>query len=41
MIRGLVTYVTAGALGVACLGILALVMARDTIREIDIGSLDK
>ena len=38
MIKEFVTYVTAGAIGFACLGLLALVIARDTIKETDIGS---
>ena len=36
-----VTYVAATAIGLACLGLLALVIARDTIKEMDIGSSDQ
>ena len=38
MLKEMTTYVVTGAVGFACLGILALVMARDTLREMDIGS---
>ena len=37
MAKEFVTYVAATAIGLACLGLLALVIARDTIKEIDIG----
>ena len=40
MIKELVTYVAASAIGFACLGLLALVMARDTIKDVDIGPFD-
>ena len=40
MIKEFVTYVAASAIGLACLGLLALVVARDTIKERDIGSPD-
>ena len=40
MIKKFVTYVAASALGLACLGLLALVVARDTIKDIDIDSSD-
>ena len=36
MIKEFVTYVAASAIGFACLGLLALVVARDTIKEADI-----
>jgi hypothetical protein len=38
MIKDFTIYVIAGAVSFACLGLLALVMARDTIKDIDIGS---
>ena len=41
MIKEFVTYVAASALGLACLGLLALVVARDTIKEIDVGPFDE
>lgn len=41
MIKEFVTYVAASAVGFACLGLLALVIARDTIKEMDIGSSNK
>ena len=40
MIKEFVTYVAASAIGFACLGLLALVVARDTIKDTDIGSPD-
>ena len=40
MIKEFVTYVAASAIGFACLGLLALVVARDTIKGTDIGSSD-
>ena len=40
MIKKFVTYVAASAIGFACLGLLALVVARDTIKDIDIDSSD-
>ena len=41
MIKEFVTYAVASAVGFACLGLLALVMARDTIKEIDVGPFDE
>ena len=41
MIKDFVTYVTASAISIACLGLLALTMARDTIKDINIGSSNK
>jgi hypothetical protein len=41
MIKEFVTYVAVGAIGFACLGLLALVVARDTIKEIDVGPFDE
>ena len=41
MIKEFVTYVTTGAIGFACLGLLALVVARDTIKEINVGPFDE
>ena len=40
MIREVTAYVATSLLGVACLGILALVMVRDTFKDIDIGPFD-
>ena len=40
MLKDITAYVVAGAVSVACLGILALVMARDTIKDVDIGPFD-
>ena len=40
MIKEFVTYMAASAIGFACLGLLALVVARDTIKDTDIGSSD-
>ena len=40
MLKDITAYVVASAVSVACLGLLALVMARDTIKDIDIGPLD-
>ena len=40
MLKEFVTYMAASAIGFACLGLLALVVARDTIKEIDSGSPD-
>ena len=41
MVKELATYVMASAVGFACLGLLALVVARDTIKEIDVGPFDE
>jgi hypothetical protein len=38
MLKEVATYVVIGTVGFACLGILALVMARDALKEMDIGS---
>jgi len=40
MLKDITAYIVSGAVSVACLGLLALVMARDTIKDIDIESLD-
>ena len=40
MIKEFVTYVAASTIGFACLGLLALVVARDTVKDTDIGSPD-
>ena len=40
MLKELTVYVTASVIGFACLGLLALVMARDTIKDMDIGPSD-
>ena len=40
MLKDITAYVVSGAVSVACLGLLALVVARDTIKERDIGSPD-
>lgn len=41
MIKEFIAYMTASAIGFACLGLLALVAARDTIKEINIGPPDE
>jgi hypothetical protein len=41
MIKQFATYVIAGAVSFACLGLLALVMAQDTIKDTDAGSPDE
>ncbi len=41
MIKEFTVYVAASAIGFACLGLLALVMVRDTIKEIDVGPFDE
>ena len=40
MLKDITSYVVSGAVSVACLGLLALVMVRDTIKDIDIGPFD-
>ena len=40
MIKDITSYMVSGALSVACLGLLALVMARDTVKDIKVGSFD-
>ena len=40
MIKDVTAFLAAGAVGIACLGLLALVMARDTIKDINIGPFD-
>ena len=40
MIKDITSYMVSGALSVACLGLIALVMARDTVKDIKIGSLN-
>ena len=40
MLKDITAYVVSGAVSVACLGLLALVVARDTIKGTDIGSSD-
>tara|TARA_R100001086_G_scaffold173079_1_gene94734 strand:- start:152 stop:277 length:126 start_codon:yes stop_codon:yes gene_type:complete len=41
MIKDVTGFLAASAIGFACLGLLALVMARDTIKDVDIGPFDK
>jgi hypothetical protein len=41
MIKEFTTYVVASALSLACLGLIALSMARDTIKETDVKSSDQ
>ena len=38
MVKDITAYMVTGALSVAYLGLLALVMVRDTIKDTDIGS---
>ena len=40
MLKDVASYVVSGALSVACLGLIALVMARDTLRDKNIGPFD-
>jgi hypothetical protein len=40
MLKDITAYVVSSAVSVACLGLLALVMVRDTIKDIDIGPFD-
>ena len=40
MLKDITAYMVTGAVSVACLGLLALVMARDTIKDINIGPPD-
>ncbi len=37
MLKDFTTYVIASAISLACLGLLAAIMARDTIKDIDAG----
>ena len=41
MIKDVVVSVITGALGIAFLGLIGVCMARDTIKEIDVGPFDK
>ena len=41
MLKDITAYVVSGAVSVACLGLLALVMARDTLKGINVGPFDK
>ena len=41
MVKEFSTYVVASTVAFACLGLLALVMVRDTIKEIDVGPFDE
>ena len=41
MIKNIATGIMVGGLGLACLGLLALVVARDTLKGIDVGPFDK
>lgn len=41
MIKDLSTYIATGLISFACLGLLALVMARDTVKDIDVGPFDR
>ena len=41
MIKDVTAFLAASAIGFACLGLLALVMARDTIKDTDVGPFDK
>ena len=40
MLRGAVSYLVVSVISVACLGILALMMLRDKIKDIDVGPFD-
>jgi hypothetical protein len=41
MLKELTTYVTASAISFACLGLIALVMVRERIKDIDVGPFDE
>tara|TARA_Y100001963_G_C6605898_1_gene364739 strand:+ start:246 stop:371 length:126 start_codon:yes stop_codon:yes gene_type:complete len=41
MIKNIAASVIKGALGFAFLGLIGIYMARDTIKEIDVGPFDK
>jgi len=41
MIKELTAYVITTTVGIACLGLLALVMARDTFKDSDVGPFDE
>ena len=41
MIKHVVVSVITGALGIAFLGLIGVCMARDTIKEIDVGPFDQ
>tara|TARA_R100001460_G_scaffold108167_1_gene158499 strand:+ start:301 stop:423 length:123 start_codon:yes stop_codon:yes gene_type:complete len=40
MLKDIASYMVSGALSVACLGLLALVMARDTLKDKNIEPSD-
>ena len=41
MIKNIATSIITSALGFAFLGLIGVYMARDTIKEIDVGSFDE
>tara|TARA_B100000214_G_C23803530_1_gene551522 strand:+ start:175 stop:300 length:126 start_codon:yes stop_codon:yes gene_type:complete len=41
MIKNIAASVVTGALSIAFLGLIGICMARDTIKEIDVGPFDK
>ena len=41
MLKNITTYAMVSVVSVACLGMLAIIMLRDTIKDIDVGSFDK
>ena len=41
MLKDIATYAMTSAISIACLGALAMVMLRDTIKEIDVGPFDE
>ena len=41
MIKDIAVSVVTGALGIAFLGLIGIYMARDTIKEIDVGPFDQ
>jgi hypothetical protein len=41
MLKDIVVYVAISAVSAACLGVLALIMLRDKIKDIDVGPYDE
>jgi len=41
MLRDAAAYAVTSLMGFACLGLLALIMARDTFKDADVGPLDQ
>lgn len=41
MMKEFATYVTAGVISFACLGLITLVMVRERFKDIDVGPFDE